>query len=94
MIAKSTIFAVSLAFLSHFYICLLADDYWGVVAAASMGVSLVSLSIPVRYTWFDITAREAFAAGVGMSSFIFSLNIGRMVQHPKKVHGLWPMTKC
>lgn len=94
MIAKSTILAVALAFLSHFYICFLADDYWGVVAAVSMGLNLVSLSVPVRYSLYDITAREAFAAGVGVSSFIFSLTVGRIITNPTRVHGVWPGSKC
>lgn len=93
MIAKSTILSVTLAFLSHLYICVLAEDYWGVVSAISMGLNLVTLSIPVRYSWYDITAREAFAAGVGVSSFIFSLTMGRIITNPRKVPALWPMSK-
>jgi len=90
MIAKSTILAIVLAFLSHFYICFLADDYWGVVAAVSMALNLLSLSIPTRYSCWDITSREAFAAGVGISSFIFTMTVGKILNKPEQVQGILP----
>ncbi|ODM96532.1 Glycine--tRNA ligase beta subunit [Orchesella cincta] len=96
MIAKSTIIAVAMAFLSHFYICYLAGDSWGVVAAASMGLNLVSLSVPVRYSFWDITAREAFVAGVGFSTFIFTMTVGRILtndNYESQTEGLAPKLK-
>jgi len=89
MIAKSTILAIALAFLSHFYICFMADDYWGVIAAVSMGLNLLSLSTPTRFSLWDISSREAFAAGVGISSFIFTMTVGKILSNPVQVRGIF-----
>lgn len=83
LIVSTTQVVTLLAIVSHAYVTISAGNWWGLGGSCLMGLTLIAMSLPIRYTFFiqEFSTREAAVLLSGLASFVFPCAIGLAAKH-------------
>lgn len=92
LIVITTQVVTLLAILSHSVISISAGNWWSFIGSVLMGLTLIAMSLPVRYTFFtsEFSTREAAVLLSGFASFVFPCAIGVEAKYHKSLRKVFP----
>jgi len=84
-IVVTTQFITIITTVSHAYISFVASNYWGLGGSFLMGLQILSMSLPLRYSFLfsDFSTREVAILFSAANSFLFTKSIEQAAKFPK-----------
>lgn len=77
-ILRTTQICIGFVAVSHFVICWMAKDMWGLAAIGTMVINIAALSTPTKYRLWAFNSRELFIIGLVVTSVLLNLSIVKL----------------